>query len=113
MKRYVRKSSLVLSTVLYCGGIAVILFAFPYLIGRITHADGALSDAWVLRTYWLFMLSGLAMVIAGATWRSRIYRCPKCGGKLLRLRGVCLEKASQFCPDCGTEVEVCFRERQS
>lgn len=105
MKLLIRRRSLRLARLLYYGGLAVVLLSLPVTLGISSRADGLVTGRFLSDRYLMFFFPGAVLSLAGAAWLERLYRCPKCGARLLTRR-IFGQKPLQYCGSCGTKIEI-------
>lgn len=111
MKLLIRRRSLRLARLLYYGGFALVLLALPVTLVIASRANGLVTSKFLSDRYLMLFFPGAVLSVSGAAWLERLYRCPKCGARLLTRR-VFGQKPLQYCGKCGTKIEVSIEPKK-
>ena len=79
--------------------------------GMVLMAGGLISSLWIGKACLFIIIAGGIVFTAGAYIKHELFRCPKCGEKLLMNYGVptinvLFERCPDICPRCSTSVNL-------
>lgn len=79
--------------------------------GLLVMIGGLISSPWLGKAGLIIIVIGGIIFTVGAYMKQDMFRCPKCGEKLLAgldffSFNVLFERCPQFCPCCNTKIEV-------
>ena len=79
--------------------------------GLILIVGGLIVSTWIGKLCLIFIIVGGIIFTVGAYIKHELFRCPKCGEKLLMgfdflSLKVIFERCPEFCPQCSTRIEI-------
>ena len=104
----IKKSALRIAAWLYYGGLIVMYLSVPHLLWEVSHADGLITKEWISMILFSWLFPGCVITAIGGALKTRLFRCPNCGGCLLS-RGKFNQEMPQKCDRCGEQITICLR----
>lgn len=86
----------------------IICNAFLYG-GLLLMVIGAILYPWLRDNHLYLILIGSVIALIGSYLSDKLYRCPKCGAKLLVVGSpldILFGKIPRHCPNCGVKIEI-------
>ena len=79
--------------------------------GLVLMIGGLIASTWLGKLSLIIIILGGIVFSVGAYMKQDMFRCPKCGEKLLAgldffSFNVLFERCPEFCPCCSTKIEV-------
>ena len=110
MSIYIKKIMAISVMILYYVGIVTIILSIPYLLLRISLTESTIiiTEEWMWRILYSFVIPGFLMTVISGWGRRRIYRCPKCNEYLV-MKEFLIKDEMIYCSKCGTSIEIKYR----
>ena len=78
--------------------------------GVVVMIGGLISSQWIGKACVFIILAGGIVFTVGAYIKHELFRCPKCGEKVLMTFfatfSVLFERCPEYCPKCSTKLDV-------